>query len=434
MKNEITKIKWQGNNSAVLNQFTIKTVSFIRYVYDTFANLQSTRLTLHFKILVMLNLKNTIFYLFVILLFGSCKDETKKSTQTSVSSEEEIAVKYAKGFEIGVFEGHKIITLKNPWPGSNRTFKYALIKNGITLPNAEKYDAVIEIPLKRIVVTSTTHIPSLESLDEINTLIGFPTLDYISSEKTRSRISDGKILEVGKNEDLNTEILLDLSPDAVIGFAVDGKPSTLTTLQKAGIPVLYNSDWTETSPLGKAEWIKFFGVLFDKEKLADSLFKTIETSYLEAKKIADAAEKTPSVISGAMFKDIWYMPQGESWGAQFIEDANGNYIWSDSKGTGSLSLNLETVLEKGHNADVWIGPGQFTSLEYLKNSSQVYTQFKAFKTGEVYSYNLKKGETGGSLYFELAPNRPDLVLKDIIKILHPELLPEHNLFFFSKLQ
>ncbi len=135
-----------------------------------------------------------------------------------------------------------------------------------------------------------------------------------------------------------------------------------------------------------------------------------------------------------MFKDIWYMPQGDSWAAKFITDANGDYLWKDSNGTGSLSLNLESVIEKGHEAEIWIGPGQFTSLEEIKNTSQAYSQFKAFKNGEVYSYSMKKGPTGGVIYFELAPNRPDLVLKDHVKILHPELLPEYELYFFDKLQ
>lgn len=384
--------------------------------------------------LSMPKFQNTLFRFLIILLFVSCKNEPKKITETGTSTQEEVAIKYAEGFEITNFENYKTITLKNPWPGSNRTFTYALIKKGAELPNDEKFDAVVEIPVKRIVVTSTTHIPSLDALGEIDALIGFPNLDYISSENTRARISNGNIKEIGKNQDLNTEILLDLSPDAVVGFAVDGKNSTLTTLQNAGIPVLYNSDWTEATPLGKAEWIKFFGALFDKEKMADSIFRNIEKDYLAAKEIASHAQKSPSVISGAMFKDIWYMPQGESWGAKFIEDANGDYLWKDSKGTGGLSLNLESVLEKGSDAEVWIGPGQFTSMEELRNASQAYSQFKAFKNGEVYTYNLKKGEKGGSIYFELAPNRPDLVLKDFIKILHPELLPYHTLYFYSKLQ
>lgn len=371
---------------------------------------------------------------FVLILLISCKNQSEKLSETPSSTPRKSEVKYAKGFEISAFEGYKIITLKNPWPGTDKTFKYALVEKNTVLPNPKDYDAVVEVPLKNIVVTSTTHIPSLEMLDEVDALVGFPSLEFISSETTRKRISKGKIRELGQNENINTEIVLDLAPDAVIGFAMDGVNSTFSGLQRAGIPVLYDSDWTETSPLGKAEWIKFFGALFNKENVADSIFRKIEEAYLEAKEIASHAKKKPTVISGAMYKDVWFMPRGDSWAAQFIADANGDYLWKDSKGTGGLSLNLESVLEKGHDAEVWIGPGQFTNLESMREASDVYTQFKAYKNGEVYSYNLKKGETGGSIYFELAPNRPDLVLKDYIKILHPELLPDHELYFFNKLK
>ncbi|MEH6765093.1 MAG: ABC transporter substrate-binding protein [Aequorivita antarctica] len=381
-------------------------------------------------------MQKIVLLIIFLCVFASCKNDNPNTKTEEIANIEKQSseIKYAKGFEINTFEGYKTITLKNPWPGTSKTFKYALVEKNGSLPNPEIYDAVVEVPVKRMVVTSTTHIPSLEMLDESKVLVGFPNLNYISSEKMRKIISEGKITELGRNEDINTEILIDLKPDAVIGFAVDGNNSTFATIEKIGIPVLYNSDWTETSPLGKAEWIKFFGVLFDKEKEADSIFKTIETEYLAAKKLASTATGMPTVISGAMYKDVWFMPQGESWGAQFIADANGDYLWKDSRGTGGLSLNLESVMEKGHDAEVWIGPGQFTSLEEMKNANQAYTQFKAFKTGNVYTYSLKKGETGGVIYFELAPNRPDLVLKDLIKILHPEFFPKHELYFFDKLQ
>lgn len=374
-------------------------------------------------------------YLLVFLIvFGACKNNSStKSPEEGSPEKKTIQIKYAEGFEIDAFDGFKTITLKNPWPGADKTFTYALVEKYGAVPNPEKFDAVVEIPVKRIVVTSTTHIPSLEMLGVNESLVGFPGLDFISSEKTRQRISEGKVTELGKNEDLNTEILIDLSPDAVIGFAVDGNNSTFATIEKTGTPVLYNSDWTETSPLGKAEWIKFFGVLFNKENEADSIFNNIEMEYLSAKRIASETMEKPTVIAGAMYKDVWYMPQGDSWGAQFIADANGDYLWKDSKGTGSLSLNLESVLDKGQNAELWLGPAQFTSLEEMKNSSPVYAQFKAFKNGSVYTYSMKKGATGGLLYFELAPNRPDLVLKDMIKMLHPHLFENYQLYFWDKL-
>ena len=378
--------------------------------------------------------QNVFLLLIMVFIFSSCKQTHENSLDVPSPIGEKSEITYATGFEIESFDGYKLITLKNAWPGTDKIFKYALVQNNASLPNPERFDAVVEIPVKRIVVTSTTHIPSLEMLDELDALIGFPSLNFISSEKTRKQISNGKIKELGQNEDLNTEIVLDLAPDVVVGFAMDGNNPTFSTLQKAGTPVLYNADWTETSPLGKAEWIKFFGTLFNKEEVADSIFGNIEKEYLTAKEIASKAKNIPTVISGAMYKDVWYMPQGESWGAQFITDANGEYLWKDTKGTGSLSLNLESVLEKGHTAEIWIGPGQFTDMASLKDASMAYAQFDSFKTGKVYSYNLKKGETGGTIYFELAPNRPDLVLKDLIKIFHPELLPDHEPYFFHNLK
>jgi len=378
-------------------------------------------------------MQKILLLLCFFLLITSCK-EVQKPTSNITETEKAIQITYAKGFEIQSFNEYKVITLKNVWPGSEREFKYALIEKGATLPSSETFDAIIEIPVKKIVVTSTTHIPSLEMLGVEESLVGFPNLDYISSIKTRKRIAEDAIVELGKNEDINTEVLINLSPDLVVGFAVDGVNKTLSIIKKTGIPIVYNGDWTETSPLGKAEWIKFFGVFFKKEKEADSIFSEIMTQYLIAKNKALKATNRPTVLSGAMYKDVWHLPQGNSWAAQFIADANGEYLWKESEGTGSLSLNLENVLEKGVNADYWIGPGYFSSLVQLKDTHNVYIQFDAFKNDNVYNFTNKKGETGGLLYFELAPNRPDIVLKDIIKILHPELLPEHELFFFDKLQ
>ena len=134
-----------------------------------------------------------------------------------------------------------------------------------------------------------------------------------------------------------------------------------------------------------------------------------------------------------MYQDQWYVPQGESWAALFMKDAQANYLWADSKGTGSLSLPFETVLDKAQNADYWIAPGDFSSLKEMNESNPHYMEFTAFKNKKVYSYSAKKGAKGGILYFELSPTRPDWVLKDLIKILHPELLADHELFFFQKL-
>lgn len=380
------------------------------------------------------------FLLLSILCFSSCVQEKKTATPNLPEATDLISqniITHAKGFKVFKENNITIVKVTSPWPQSNQEFTYALVAKDkmaqITL-NANAYDAIIPVPVKKIVVTSTTHIPALEALGVENTLVGFPDTKYISSKKTRALIKSGHIKELGKNEAINTELLIDLSPELVVGFSINNQNKAYETIQKSKIPVVYNGDWTEHSPLGKAEWIKFFAPFFQKEAVADSLFTKIETEYLNAKEVAKKFDRKPTVLSGAMYKDVWYLPAGKSWAAKFIEDANGNYLWSKSEGTGSLSLNLENVLEKGENADFWIGPGQFTAFQEMKDENKIYTKFKAYEHKKIYTYSSVKGETGGLLYYELAPNRPDLVLKDLISILHPEAFPDYESNFFKPLQ
>jgi len=343
---------------------------------------------------------------------------------------------YAKGFEITGHEFYKVLTVKSPWPNSKQSYSYILVNENnlerLSIPKNE-YEGVITIPLQKIVVTSTTHIPALELLQVEETLVGFPGLDYISSEKTRKRIDSGNIRELGKNESINTEVLLTLSPNVVIGFGIEGKNKNFETIKNSNIPIIYNGDWVESSPLAKAEWIKFFGVLYNKEKEADSIFNSIEANYLNAKSLAEKVKNKPTILSGAMHNDIWYLPNGESTEAQLLKDANTNYLFKEQQGTGSLSLNFETVFTKAQNADIWLSPSNYKSLKALENSNSHYTKFKAFQNKKVYSFTNTTGKTGGVIYFELGMTRPDLVLKDLIKICHPGLLEDYELYFFKKL-
>lgn len=375
----------------------------------------------------------TVLLLVVFIGIVSCKNEKNSNPETVVTDFEAIEINYAKGFSITDHGDHKVIEVNNPWPDAGKTFRYALVKDKKKFSSNETFDAVVQVPVENLIVTSTTHIPSLDMLGETDKLIAFPNLDYISSENTRKRIAEGKITEIGNNESINTENVIELQPDVMIGFAVTGNNKTYESLQRAGIPIVFNGDWTEQNPLGKAEWIKFFGAFFDKMDEANALFSEIETEYNTVKELAQTAENTPTVLSGALWKDIWYLPEGKSWGAQFIADANGEYLWVESQGTGSIALNVESVIDKAHHADFWIGPGQFTTYKELEDANKAYTQFDAYRNKNVYSFSSLKGETGGVIYYELAPNRPDLVLKDLVKILHPELLPDYELYFFRAL-
>ncbi|SDH27274.1 ABC transporter substrate-binding protein [Winogradskyella thalassocola] len=377
-----------------------------------------------------------IKFLILLLIVSACKNETKNDTILPQTETKDIALKYAEGFKISQSDQSKTIEITKAWPEAEKTYTYLLLTKeqaAKTTYNKADYDGVILTPITKTVVTSTTHIPALELLGVEETLIGFPGSDYVSSEKTRQLINDGKVRELGKNEGINTEVLLALNPDVVVGFGVDGVNKTFETIKKAGIPVIYNGDWAESSALAKAEWIKFFGVLFNKEKEADSIFNTIERDYLAAKAIAKQAKHQPTILSGAMHKDVWYLPNGSSPEAQFLKDANVNYLWSGTTGNGSLALSFEVVLDKAKDADLWLSPSYYSSLKQLEETNALYTNFEAFKTKNIYSFANTTGETGGVLYYELGTARPDLVLKDLIKICHPELLTDYTPYFFKRL-
>lgn len=376
------------------------------------------------------------FIISIVLCFFSCKELKKESFPESQASTT-VPIEYAQGFTIDKMSSGIIqINISSPWPNAKTGFKYALVPKdkmaSITLNN-EEYDAIVAIPVDNIVATSTTHIPTLEALGVIDKLIGFPDTQYISSKETRKRIENGLIKELGNNESINTEMVIELNPEVVIGFSINSQNKAYETLQRSNIPVVYNGDWTEETPLGKAEWIKFFAPFFQKEQMADSIFKEIADSYNSTKALAKKVKKQPSVLSGALYKDVWYLPGGNSWASKFLEDANTEYPWSDTEQTGSLNLSIESVLAKGQHTDFWISPSQFTSYQEMQDTNVHYLQFDAFKNKNIYTFANTKGETGGLLYYELAPNRPDLVLKDLIHIFHPTLLPEHELFFFKPL-
>lgn len=374
-------------------------------------------------------MKKLIVFILFSVLFFSCKQNEKRQNIKSNLLNSYTTLKYAKGFSIQHFKKYTQLIIKAPYPNSTELFKFILTtQKDNSIPDA------IQIPLKSVVVTSTTHIPMLELLGVESKLIGFPNTDYISSKNTRKLVDKNSIKDLGNEENINTELLIEINPAAVIGFSLTSNNKMFTNIKKIGIPVILNGDWLEETPLGRAEWIKFFGVLFDKEKLADSIFNNIEASYLNAVKIALKAKNIPTVISGGLYKDVWYLPAGDSFEATFFKDANCNYLYKNTKGTGSLALNIESVFFKSKDASLWISPSYYNSMQQLKNANVIYQEFKAVKNNRVFSYVNKKGEKGGITYFEFAPARPDFVLKDIIKIAHPELLNNYQLHFFQQLK
>lgn len=376
---------------------------------------------------------NSRYLLFTALLFcfHACEEKRNPAKIDKINIESKYSIKYAQGFDIQYYNGYKKLIIKSPYPDADQYQEFVLIAD-----NEKDFDGLnkLFIPIKRMVATSTTHVPMIEILGETNSLVGFPNTDYISSIKTRERIKKGLVTDLGNEQSFNTELLLSLRPDALIAFSMGNSNKMFETFEKNEIPVIYNGDWLEKTPLGRAEWIKFFGALYNKDKEADSIFELIESSYLAAKKTALQAKTSPSLMSGVLFKDQWNLPAGESFTAQLYKDANTSYIWKESEGQGSLVLSFESVLERAENADFWIGSGYYTSLEELKNANAHYEQFKPFKNKAIYSFSKRRSENGGVEYFEFGPLQPHIVLKDLIKVSHPELLPDYEPYFLQRLE
>jgi len=377
-----------------------------------------------------MNLKLVFKYSLVLITFTlliSCQGKSLKPKVTQTKNE----VQFAKGFALYKTKNYTKLVIKNPYPNAKKQFVYYLVgQNQHPKLKGVKY---IKVPVKKIVVTSTTHIPMIDVLHEANTLKGFPNLNYISTPSVRSLIKQHKIVELGGTQQINTEVLLNLKPDVLVGFSMQSQNKMYETIKKSGIPVILNGDWLESTPLGRAEWLKFFGALYQKNNLADSIFNNIKNDYNKTKKLALSTNESPTVLSGNLNKNIWNLPAGDSYTAQFLKDANCKYYWQNTTGNASLNLSFETVFTKAQQADFWIGVGPYTSFKQLKEANRHYAKFKAFKTKQIYTFGLVKGATGGSLYYEEAALKPNVVLKDLIKVLHPELLPKYKPYFLRKL-
>ncbi|MBL7862748.1 MAG: ABC transporter substrate-binding protein [Cyclobacteriaceae bacterium] len=364
-----------------------------------------------------------------LIAFGACTPEKKPDAEPGATT-----LKYATGFTVTQEGNLKRITITTPYPGAKEEITYLLVAQDESAPLSDANTQVIHVPIQSIVCTSTTHIPLLDYLDETNSLIGFPTTDYISSKKMRSRIDREEITDLGIDKGMNLELLYSLKPDLVMSYTMTGDLGQLNKLKELGIPVVVNAEYLETHPLGRAEWIKFMALFFNKEREADSVFNEIEREYLATQQRVAQAAQRPTVLSGIVYGDTWFMPGGKNYAARLLADAGTNYLWRETDSNSFLELSFESVYDKAKNADFWIGVGSFNSLAEIQAADSRYALFKPFQQGSVYTYNVRKGAKGGSEFLELGYLRPDWILKDLVKIAHPELLPDYELYFHAQLK
>ena len=363
---------------------------------------------------------------FLLLSCGEKKTDALLKTAVSLD--------YATGFKLYQGDGFWEIEVSKGYAGSSETYRYLVLDSGVQV-NSANYDAVIQLPITQVVLTSTTQVPHLDALGQIDLLVGFPQLDLISSRAARQRIAAGTVQDLGSGPSANPELVLDLQPDWIMISTLGEDLRYLEVFKQAGIPALINGEYVEQNPLGRAEWIKFTGVLLGNYAVALAQFEQIKKDYNEAANLTRSIPKKdkPRVLSGVMYQDIWYAPSADSWAAQLLSQAGGQYAFDGNTGSGSLQLNYEYVLDQANSVPIWIGAADFASKAEMGTREPRYQAFAAWETGELYTYTAKKGETGGLEYFELGYLRPDLILKDLIKILHPQLLPEYQPYFYQKI-
>lgn len=371
----------------------------------------------------------TIYYILTVLLCISCVQKQKQNN--TASKGETVKLKYAQGFSIKKNDNYTTLTVFNPWKKETVYDRYYLVKDdNEEVPEDGKK---IQIPLQSMVANSATQLGFLQLLGVLDKVTGVCSAKYIYNPDILTSVENGKVKDLGDAFNLDIENLLLLRPQAVMTSAYNAEDENSKKMAQTGLNILYNIEWQEKTLLGRAEWIKFVGAFFDKGIEADSIFNEVEKNYMNLKNTVEAISYAPSVMSGQDFRGTWSMPAGKSFNAQLFRDAGGNYLYANDEMSGSIPSNIENALINFRNADIWVGV-QANSLDELVQTDSKYRLFKPFKNGNVYNYNKRMNATGGNDYWESAVARPDILLSDMVKVFHPNLLPDYELFYMQKLK
>ncbi len=365
--------------------------------------------------------------LFLFSLFLSCTDKKNAETvkQTTLS--------YAKRFNIKKEKDFTVLELYGNKNNTDVTASFVLYTDAKPIYKNNAY--FIKVPVKRVASMSSVYSTMMEKLDVHNTIIAIDNVDYYYNPFIIEKVAQHTILELSKGPNIEVEKTLALKPDLMLTFGMgDLKKDVDNKLLNANIPIAISLDHLEETPLARYEWIKFIACFFGKETLADSLFSVTEKKYNDLKALTKNITVKQKVLTEIKYGDVWYVPAGNSYIANLIADAGGDYFWADEKKTGSIPLSFEMVYAKAKEVDVWINQYNVNTKKELVSYDERYTLFKAFKTGQLYNNNKTQNQKGFSDYWENGISNPDEVLADLIHILNPSLLPDHSFTFYKKIE
>ncbi|GAB4296934.1 MAG: ABC transporter substrate-binding protein [Marinilabiliales bacterium] len=355
-----------------------------------------------------------------ILLLSNCSE---KSINDSKVQNKTSALHFSIYNDFGDYIQLRVL---KPWQNAgNIHFDYLFSSN------KNQNFSYINIPAKRIICMSTTHVAFLSKLNEEKSIVGVSGKKFIYNPNIRNNSS---IVDVGYNENLNYELIISLKPDLVLLYGIgDEITGVMKKLNNLGIPAIIIAEYLEKSPLARLEWIKVFGLITGKEKMADSIFNAEYDKYQEIKNLTKNIDYRPEVFTGLPYKDHWYVTPGDNITNNFILDAGAFPVWYNSGNDDIITTDFETVILKAGNAEYWINTGIANSKKDILNIDERMQNFSAFKNDNIYNNNKRINANGGNDYFESAVVQPVIVLKDLIKIFHPDILPEHNLYYYKKL-
>ena len=370
------------------------------------------------------------FILFSLLFLTSCI--SNKKTSLEAFNQDIYTPEYAAGFKIlgATNVQSTLIQVFNPWQGSKEVeMSYFISRNGEQAPTGFT-GPTIPAGAKRIVCMSSSYIAMLDALGQVNRIVAVSGIDYVLNPYILAH--KDSIKDMGP--EMNYELLLGLKPDIVLLYGIGDAQTAITDkLKELSIPYIYMGEYLEESPLGKAEWMVVLSELTDSREKGIEIFSEIPKRYLSLKALTESVGQCPTVMFNMPWNDSWVMPSTKSYMAQLVADAGAEYIYKENSSNSSTPIGLETAYGLIQKADYWINVGSATSLDELKTVNPKFADAKAVRERTVYNNNLRLTPTGGNDYWESAVVHPDMVLRDLIHIFHPELVPD-SLYYYRHLE
>lgn len=369
-----------------------------------------------------------LIYIFLVLIVVSCNNTIKKNLEQSYSNfplKNDTSIYYAKRFAISENEKFKLIYLFGNIDIRDTTAIYIILKDSTLHLKKIKNEFIFKSTCKKIASLSTVYTAMLCELNELQNIIAIENIDYYNNKEVVKKFNSSQLIELVKGPEIDIEKTIVIKPDIIFSFGMGIiEKNENSKVKLANIPTVICLDHLEETPLARAEWIKFYAAFVGKKQVADSIFKTIEKSYLQLKTIATTSKTQPTVFTEIKYNDSWYAPGGKSFVATFLKDANANYIFKDNLKTGSLNLSFEEVYAKAKSADYWLNLALVNTKKELLALEPRYAEFNAFKSGNLYNNNKIANPKGYSNYWETGIIYPNKVLSDLILIFHPELKTE----------